>query len=136
MGCAGCYNLSTTGGVGNVSLLSAGKTQNGRYVEPAGGSLVHLFATDPCCQPQVPRDAPIVSRRTPTPLFGAGLVEAIPDDTIAGLQNRPNEGVRGRVARVRDLETGAQRVGRFGWKAQHGSLQSFSADAYLNEMGI
>ena len=27
-------------------------------------------------------------------------------------------------------------VGRFGWKNQHRSLESFSADAYLNEMGI
>jgi CxxC motif-containing protein (DUF1111 family) len=27
-------------------------------------------------------------------------------------------------------------VGRFGWKDQHASLLSFSADAYLNEMGI
>jgi CxxC motif-containing protein (DUF1111 family) len=28
------------------------------------------------------------------------------------------------------------RIGRFGWKNQHASLVSFSADAYLNEMGI
>ena len=28
------------------------------------------------------------------------------------------------------------RIGRFGWKSQHASLESFSADAYLNEMGI
>src|SRR2546423_10369289 len=28
------------------------------------------------------------------------------------------------------------RIGRFGWKDQHASLLSFSADAYLNEMGI
>jgi len=31
---------------------------------------------------------------------------------------------------------GAARVGRFGWKDQHASLESFAADAYLNEMGI
>jgi CxxC motif-containing protein (DUF1111 family) len=31
---------------------------------------------------------------------------------------------------------GQTRVGRFGWKAQQASLLSFSADAYLNEMGI
>jgi CxxC motif-containing protein (DUF1111 family) len=28
------------------------------------------------------------------------------------------------------------RIGRFGHKSQHASLESFSADAYLNEMGI
>jgi CxxC motif-containing protein (DUF1111 family) len=27
-------------------------------------------------------------------------------------------------------------VGRFGWKDQHGSLLSFAADAYVNEMGV
>ena len=31
---------------------------------------------------------------------------------------------------------GNERVGRFGWKNQHASLLSFSADAYLNEIGI
>ena len=31
---------------------------------------------------------------------------------------------------------GAVRVGRFGWKNQHASLLSFSADAYLNEIGV
>jgi CxxC motif-containing protein (DUF1111 family) len=31
---------------------------------------------------------------------------------------------------------GSTRLGRFGWKNQHASLVSFSADAYLNEMGI
>src|SRR5438477_329401 len=31
---------------------------------------------------------------------------------------------------------GETRIGRFGWKDQHASLLSFSADAYLNEMGI
>lgn len=35
------------------------------------------------------------------------------------------------------LESGGfVRLGRFGWKNQHASLESFSADAYLNEMGI
>jgi CxxC motif-containing protein (DUF1111 family) len=35
-----------------------------------------------------------------------------------------------------DVASGLQRVGRFGWKAQHATLLSFSGDAYLNEMGI
>ena len=38
-------------------------------------------------------------------------------------------------ARARGQEAQA-RIGRFGWKSQHASLESFSADAYLNEMGI
>ena len=46
--------------------------------------------------------------------------------------------MRGLVIRVPVLEgpPNATAVGRFGWKDQHASLTSFSADAYLNEMGI
>jgi CxxC motif-containing protein (DUF1111 family) len=31
---------------------------------------------------------------------------------------------------------GQTRIGRFGWKDQHGSLLSFIGDAYMNEMGV
>jgi CxxC motif-containing protein (DUF1111 family) len=45
--------------------------------------------------------------------------------------------MRGTAVRVPVLEAGGtERVGRFGWKSQHASLESFAADAYLNEMGI
>jgi len=45
--------------------------------------------------------------------------------------------MRGTAVRVPVLESDSKaRIGRFGWKSQHASLQSFAADAYLNEMGI
>ena len=45
--------------------------------------------------------------------------------------------MRGTAVMVPVLEAGSKaRIGRFGWKGQHASLVSFSADAYLNEMGI
>ena len=45
--------------------------------------------------------------------------------------------MRGVALMVPVLEgDGTSRIGRFGWKSQHASLESFSADAYLNEMGI
>lgn len=45
--------------------------------------------------------------------------------------------MRGTAVQVPVLEAnGRARIGRFGWKAQHASLQSFAADAYPNEMGI
>jgi CxxC motif-containing protein (DUF1111 family) len=81
----------------------------------------------------------VIARRIPIPLFGAGLVEAIADGTIAALadpDDRNRDGISGRVAWVRDLGTGETRAGRFGWKSQHASLRAFSADAYRNEMGI
>src|SRR5678816_1148654 len=45
--------------------------------------------------------------------------------------------MRGQFIQVPVLEANnVLRGGRFGWKNQHASLVSFSADAYLNEMGI
>jgi CxxC motif-containing protein (DUF1111 family) len=45
--------------------------------------------------------------------------------------------VQGEAIEVPIFEApGQTRVGRFGWKDQHGSVLSFAADAYLNEMGI
>ena len=75
----------------------------------------------------------------PIPLFGAGLVEAVPDETLLALEDpfdRNRDGVRGRAAIIVDVATGERRVGRFGWKAQQATLLAFGADAYRNEMGI
>lgn len=130
--CHSCHNIPTTGGVGNVSVLRVGRRQNGVYTEPQGGSLLHLFATEPKCQPRMPQDANVMARRIPTPLFGLGLVEAIPDEMLRQLQAITG----GRAALVTDPATKLQRVGRFGWKAQQATLLSFAGDAYVNEMGI
>jgi CxxC motif-containing protein (DUF1111 family) len=75
----------------------------------------------------------------PIPLFGAGLIEAIPDDALLNLEDPSDanrDGISGRAAAVIDVASGQLRVGRFGWKAQHATLLAFSADAYRNEMGI
>ncbi len=87
----------------------------------------------------LPADATVFARRVPIPLFGAGLVEAIPDETLRALEDpndRNGDGVSGRAAIVVDVATGERRVGRFGWKSQHATLLTFGADAYRNEMGI
>jgi CxxC motif-containing protein (DUF1111 family) len=106
----------------------------------AGDTLMHMFSTpNHVCQAVTPDDVDIVARRAPIPLFGAGLVEAIPDDTLLALEDpfdRNRDGVSGRAAIVTDVATGTRRVGRFGWKSQHATLLSFGADAYRNEMGI
>jgi CxxC motif-containing protein (DUF1111 family) len=103
-------------------------------------SLFHLFSVPShSCQPTIPAEATIVARRMPIPLFGAGLVEAIPDEALVELEDpfdRNRDGISGRAARITDPASGERRIGRFGWKAQHATLLSFSADAYRNEMGI
>jgi CxxC motif-containing protein (DUF1111 family) len=141
--CAVCHNVPVVGGAGVIGeIRAAGRDANGRPVplSPDGETLFQLFSTPlHGCQVQLPPEAVIIARRIPIPLFGAGLVEAIPDETILALadpDDRDGDGISGRAAIVRDLATGDARVGRFGWKSQHATLLVFGADAYRNEMGI
>lgn len=141
--CAVCHNLPVIGGSGIILELRAGyRDERGEHagLNGAGDTLIHLLSTPAhACQPQMPDDVTVIARRAPIPLFGAGLVEAIPDETLRALEDpfdRNRDGVSGRAAIVVDVETGERRVGRFGWKAQHATLLAFGADAYRNEMGI
>jgi len=78
--------------------------------------------------------------RIPTPTFGLGLIEAIPDTTLAQnlatsttqAANTGLGGIHGRLNRNGNDGT----VTRFGWKAQNKSLLLFSGEAYNVEMGI
>jgi CxxC motif-containing protein (DUF1111 family) len=141
--CAVCHNVPVVGGAGVIGeVRAAGRDAGGRPValSPDGETLFQLFSTPlHGCQVQLPPEAVIIARRIPIPLFGAGLVEAIADETILALadpEDRDGDGISGRASIVRDLATGDRRVGRFGWKGQHATLLSFGADAYRNEMGI
>lgn len=141
--CAVCHNVPAIGGTSLIlETRAAYRDASGqvRGLNSAGDTLVHLFSVPAhACQPIIPDDANVVAHRAPIPVFGAGLVEAIPDETIRALEDpfdRNGDGVRGRAAIVVDLGTGERRVGRFGWKAQHATLLAFAADAYRNEMGI
>ncbi len=88
---------------------------------------------------------PNIIFRIPTPVFGAGLLEAIPDSAILanmrsntsaksqlGISGRPNSILSGNVNRSGNDGT----ITRFGWKAQNKSLIMFAGEAYNVEMGI
>lgn len=141
--CAACHNVPAVGGISPVATVRAGRVAaDGSYsdFDPAAGSLFQLFSIPTHgCQVVIPDTANVVAQRVPIPLFGAGLVEAIPDDTLLALadpRDLDRDGVSGRAGMVDDLATGDRRVGRFGWKSQHATLMAFGADAYRNEMGI
>ena len=141
--CAVCHNIPAIGGAGTMAELRAGRrNESGGFetLDGSGDTLFHMFSVPGHgCQPVLPADTTVVARRVPIPLFGAGLVEAIPDQTLLSLEDpfdRNGDGVSGRAAVILDVETGERRVGRFGWKAQHATLITFGADAYRNEMGI
>ena len=145
--CAVCHNVPAVGGVSLVSEVRAAYRDESGHVRPPRAldgteldTLYHLFSNPThACQPVVPIEANVFARRIPIPVFGAGLVEAIPDETLEALEDptdRNRDGISGVAARVVDPGTGQRRIGRFGWKAQHATLRTFSADAYRNEMGI
>ena len=139
--CAACHNIPAIGGSGTITEMRAGyRDEEGRFQALGGGTLYHLFSVPPhTCQPRMPEEANVIARRISIPLFGAGLVEAIPDETLLALEDpgdRDGDGIRGRAARITDIATGRERIGRFGWKAQQATLLAFAGDAYLNEMGI
>ena len=78
-----------------------------------------------------------VSLRIPTPTYGLGLVENIPDTTLtanlaANAQQKAQLGISGHL----NTNGNDGRVARFGWKAQNVSLLLFSGEAYNVEMGI
>ena len=93
-------------------------------------------------QMSAPEDVTVRSNRMSLSILGDGFIEAIADEAIEKMaqeQCAGRDGICGQVNRVPVLEapdTDLREVGRFGWKAQHASLLSFAADAYLNELGI
>lgn len=140
--CAECHQSPITGGISQITVLRAGhRDRAGNFVEAPGGSLVQDRAIDARLQEVVTPEENIRSFRTSLNVLGDGFVEAIDDATLEDIaRNQPRLSgglINGQVIRVPVLEApGITRVARFGWKNQHASLLSFSADAYLNELGI
>ena len=75
--------------------------------------------------------------RIPTPTFGAGLIEGIPDSAIlrnegANQRGKALLGISGKVNREGNTGT----ITRYGWKAQNKSLLLFAGEAYNVEQGV
>jgi CxxC motif-containing protein (DUF1111 family) len=140
-GCAVCHNVPAIGGSSPMTELRGGyRDPSGAFHVVGGTTLFQMFSLpDHRCQAIIPAEANVIARRAPIPLFGGGLVEAVPDETLLALEDpfdRDRDGISGRAAVIVDKATGQRRVGRFGWKAQIATLLTFSGDAYTNEMGI
>jgi len=140
--CGSCHLNPVSGGISGVTELRAGHHDaRGLFVDAPGGSLINSNALPGVPVPYVRERDFIRSFRTSLNILGDGYVEAIADDTLVGIARAQSDKTRGRIAgqviQVPVLEApGQTRVARFGWKNQHASLTSFSADAYVNEMGI
>ncbi len=135
--CKECHQNVVTGGASQIAEHRTGRIENGEFFESLGGSLVQSRATHPDIVERVAVADDIRTFRISTNTLGNGFVECIANSTLLAIRDRQPEAMRGTALNVPVLEAeSTARIGRFGWKSQHASLESFSSDAYLNEMGI
>jgi CxxC motif-containing protein (DUF1111 family) len=158
--CLGCHNLGGSGGGGSrrknamiVTPLPNGtqgklppgflenlKLQTG--LRTVTSSVVHKFGTSPAYQDwrgwllnKTFVDFTLrVAERNTTPLFGAGLIDAIPDAVLEAQEKRTFPefpAIKGRASRLRDGT-----IGRFGWKGQTATLDDFVRTACSAELGL
>lgn len=139
--CGACHDLGAPGGAGLISVTRFGKSTASGFdsLSSLGGSVIQAqgigrVGTCDYRGEVVPPEANVTTDRMTTPIFGAGFVEAVPDATFRALAAAQPAEVRGRTNEV--TSGGETHVGRFGWKAQVTTLDSFSSGAFLNEMGI
>ncbi len=114
--CRECHQSPISGGSSQVNELRAG----------------HRGADGKFQDPEIP-----IARGTEI-IKGRSLVNDRTFVDLAKEQCKKNHNkICGQVLYVPVIEApGQTAVGRFGWKDQQASLLSFSADAYLNEMGV
>lgn len=81
----------------------------------------------------------LIEARIANPVFGLGLLEAIPEETILGWADELDangDGISGKPNYAWNPEKGQEELGRFGWKANNSTIRMQSADAAFNDIGL
>lgn len=81
----------------------------------------------------------MLSPRIAPPVFGLGLIEAIPDWAILAkedISDVNNDGISGKANYVWNIDKKQLTIGKFGWKSNTPSLIQQIAAAYNQDMGI
>lgn len=142
--CASCHSGDGRGRPENILVRFS---LDGDPVPHLGGPQVQDRAVPGAVAEVLPAGVQ-VSRRLPPPVFGVGLIEAIPDAAIlahADPDDLDGDGISGRPNMVHpppwvpSAEPGGgagPRVGRFSRKAQVSTLLQQIVEAYYQDMGI
>lgn len=143
--CASCHSGDGRGVLDN-SLKRIGSAADD-YLRSLGGPQIQDKAI-PGAEPERVPAGVAVSTRLPPPVFGVGLIEAIPEATIvarADPADADGDGISGRpnyvpaASFVPGFEPGGGaglKLGRFGRKAQNAVLLQQVVEAYLQDIGI
>lgn len=130
----------------NARSLATGAPQDwGTSVRVAGFDTKTVTLADGTSvelrKPRVSFDGPTpaaFSLRSAQPMIGMGLLEALTDaEILSRVRSTPDaDGVKGQANYAYDPETGAVRLGRYGWKASKVSLRHQAAGAALLDMSV
>ncbi|MCC6316353.1 MAG: thiol oxidoreductase [Gemmatimonadaceae bacterium] len=143
--CASCHSGDGRGRLDNA-LVRIGSPADG-FLRPIGGPQIQGKAIPGAHAESVPPGV-ATSLRLPPPVFGTGLIEAIPLATILALADsadRDGDGISGRPnwvlppSYVTAAEPGGgngPQLGRFGRKASVSSILQQTVGAYHEDMGI
>jgi CxxC motif-containing protein (DUF1111 family) len=143
--CASCHSGDGRGFLDNA--LQRIGSESDDFLRAVGGPQIQDKAI-PGAEPEIVPPGAAVSTRLPPPVFGVGLIEAIPEAAILALadpDDADGDGISGRpnwvtsAGWVPHAEPGGgpgARLGRFGRKAQTSSLLQQVAEAYLQDVGI
>lgn len=141
--CATCHSGDGRGDPRSI-LSRIGEPSNG-FLSTLGGPQIQTRSLPGVPAEAIP-DGHAVSRRLPPPVFGMGLIEAIPEDAILALADSldaDGDGISGRPNWVNTSEflrtigaVPSRRIGRFGRKAQVATLLEQVVEAYHQDMGI
>jgi CxxC motif-containing protein (DUF1111 family) len=141
-GCSSCHDLPTLGGAGVEPLREATRwdPETGcDLLAHEGGPLVQNYAT-PLLQAfgvtgeAVPPSATGYLVMDAPALYGLGLLEAIPDETILALEDPEDangDGISGRASRLPD-----GRLGRMGNKAYRATVFDLAEGAFRRSLGL
>jgi len=138
--------LATLDGARNTVpsfITAAGPVREARFKTDGGVHDLYTIAGRPdapgCNATQPNFSAALAANnvifRIPTPLFGGGLIENVPEMELeANLQTSTNSslGIAGTLNRSGNDGT----ITRFGWKAQNKSVTIFASEAYNVEQGV
>ena len=143
--CAACHSGDGRGRLENALQRIGSHADD--FLRGVGGPQIQDRAIPGMEAERVPQGA-AVSLRLPPPVFGVGLIEAIPESTILAVadpEDRNGDGISGRANWVEAedyvsaLEPGGGRgvrLGRFGRKAQMSTLLQQVVEAYHQDIGV